>query len=50
LARKNIESSGHKWTNDIEKQAQQLVPGRLRDVAAVQAEAERLAAANRSKN
>jgi hypothetical protein len=50
LVRKNIESSGHKWTSDIEKQAQQLVPGRLRDVAAVQAEAVRLAAGNRTKN
>jgi hypothetical protein len=40
LTRKNVEALGRKWTGDLERRAQQLVPARLADVAAVQAEAQ----------
>jgi hypothetical protein len=47
MTRKNVEATGRKWTGDLERLARQLVPPRLRDVAAVEAEAKRLAAGQR---
>jgi hypothetical protein len=38
--RKNVEALGQKWNKNLETQVRQLLPNRMRDIAAVQAAAD----------